>query len=55
MATCAKCNQAPDAMRLHKCAICFKLICDRCAVRRYAQMFCSEACARVFFFPDEME
>jgi hypothetical protein len=53
MATCGKCNQAPDVMRLHKCIICFKLVCDKCGVRRYGQMFCSEACARIFFFPDE--
>ena len=43
----------PEVLRLHKCAVCFKLVCDKCAVRRYAQMFCSEPCAKVFFFPDE--
>ena len=53
MATCAKCDQASKVLRLHKCAVCFKLVCDKCAVRRYAQMFCSEPCAKIFFFTDE--
>jgi hypothetical protein len=38
---------------MHKCAICFKPVCEKCAVRRYSRMFCSEACVKIFFFPDE--
>jgi len=53
MATCAKCDQASKILRLHKCAVCFKLVCDKCAVQRYAQMFCSHHCVKIFFFSDE--
>ena len=50
MITCSKCNQASKIIRLVKCPVCFKPVCDECAVRRYAQKFCSEDCARSFFF-----
>ena len=50
MATCSKCSEAPLALRLLKCAICFKLICEKCAIRRYGKVVCSEACAKIVFF-----
>jgi hypothetical protein len=30
--------------------VCFKPVCEECAIRRYAQKFCSEDCAQYFFF-----
>jgi hypothetical protein len=50
MATCSKCNQESKILRLVKCAVCFKPVCDECLVRRYAQKFCSHDCAQAFFF-----
>jgi hypothetical protein len=50
MATCSKCNQASEILRTLKCVMCFKLICEGCAVRRYANAFCSDQCASSFFF-----
>jgi hypothetical protein len=38
----------PDVHRLLKCVQCFKLVCERCATRRYAKIFCSESCAQFF-------
>jgi hypothetical protein len=37
-------------LRLLKCVICFGLVCEKCAIRRYAKVVCSEKCAKVFFF-----
>jgi hypothetical protein len=50
MVRCSSCSQGSDVFRMLKCAICFKAVCEECAVRRYAQNFCSEACARLFLF-----
>jgi hypothetical protein len=50
MATCSKCNQVSKILRLAKCALCFRLVCEKCAVRKYGQKFCGEDCARSFFF-----
>jgi hypothetical protein len=55
MSTCSKCGEAPKALRLLKCVICFKLVCEKCAIRRYAKRFCSEDCARVFFYGTDNE
>jgi hypothetical protein len=38
------------ALRLLKCVTCFKQVCEKCAVRRYAKVFCSASCAKTFFF-----
>lgn len=50
MATCSKCSEDPMALRLLKCVTCFKQVCEKCAVRRYAKFFCSAYCAKTFFF-----
>lgn len=50
MATCSKCSEAPKALRLLKCVICFKLVCEKCAIRRYAKIICSEDCSKLLFF-----
>jgi len=53
MVRCSSCNQGSDVFRMLKCAICFKAVCEECAVRRYAQNFCSQDCARLFLFDSE--
>ncbi len=53
MATCSICKEASDVVRLLKCPMCFKAVCERCAVRRYAHTFCSSACVRLFFHDPE--
>jgi len=50
MATCSKCNQASGTTRILKCPVCYKYVCDKCAIRRYSQKFCSEVCSKLFFF-----
>ena len=50
MAVCSKCNQVSKILRLTKCVQCFRPVCEKCAIRRYSQKFCSEECARGFFF-----
>jgi hypothetical protein len=50
MIICSKCNEASKVLRVHKCAECFKPVCEKCAIRRYAHEFCSEECAYSFFF-----
>jgi len=50
MEACAKCNQSSDVLRLVKCVLCFKMVCENCALRRYAKLFCSDACAKTYYF-----
>jgi hypothetical protein len=50
MANCSKCSEAPKILRLVKCVTCFKPVCEKCVVRRYAKTFCSSDCAKNFFF-----
>jgi hypothetical protein len=50
MAVCSKCSQVSKVLRLTKCVQCFRLVCEKCAIRRYAQKFCCQACAKGFFF-----
>jgi hypothetical protein len=50
MAVCIKCKQASKAIRLLKCSLCFKSVCENCAYRKYGQRFCGEDCAKSFFF-----
>jgi len=38
-----------------KCVLCFKQVCEKCAVGRYAQKFCSEDCAKSFFLDENGE
>jgi hypothetical protein len=53
---CAICEkQDIEVYRLVKCPVCFKWICEECAVRLYGRYFCSRSCAANFFFDvDEM-
>lgn len=52
MSACSQCNQTSNVLRVLKCAICFKPVCEKCATRRYAQIFCSHVCAKSFLLDD---
>jgi len=52
MSVCAVCGETPKVLRLVKCVICFRQICEGCALRRYAKVFCSEDCSKTFFFDE---
>jgi len=52
MTACSHCNQTSNILRILKCAVCFKPVCEKCAVGRYAQKFCSEDCAKGFFLDE---
>ena len=53
--TCRKDDKDDEAMRLNKCPICFKLVCEECAVRNFGRLFCSKLCSDQFFFGDDEE
>jgi hypothetical protein len=55
MTACSQCNQTSNVFRMLKCALCFKPVCEKCAVRRYAQKFCSGDCAKSFFLDADGE
>jgi hypothetical protein len=55
MTACSKCKQISTHLRLLKCVLCFKLVCERCAIGRYAQKFCSLDCANSFFLDETGE
>lgn len=51
MHQCATCKKEDtEVYRLVKCPVCFKMICEDCAVRIYGRYFCSQTCAASFFF-----
>ena len=52
---CVGCQVNDQDSRLNKCPICFKWICENCAVRTFGRAFCSKKCADQFFFGDEDE
>ncbi len=52
---CITCQADEQDVRLAKCPICFKWVCDRCAVRSYGREFCSRRCSDQFFFGDDEE
>ena len=52
------CPMHPAVIRDHpkeKCPICFKQVCEECAIRSYGRCFCSKRCADTFFFGDDDE
>jgi hypothetical protein len=50
--SCARCGKSDtEAWRLVKCPMCYKVVCEDCAVRHYGRYFCSNACATSFFMP----
>jgi hypothetical protein len=50
---CVTCQVSDLDERLHKCPICFKLICENCSFRSMGRAFCSKKCADQFFFADD--
>lgn len=50
MIKCSSCNESSNVFRMMKCVICFAAICENCAIRRYAKVFCGTKCISVFFF-----
>jgi hypothetical protein len=52
---CVQCQATDLDRRLEKCPMCFKLICETCAVRLYGRTFCTKTCADTFFFGDDDE
>jgi hypothetical protein len=52
---CVVCEKTLDDARLSKCPICFKYVCDEHAYNMSGREFCSDGCARYFFFGDEDE
>jgi hypothetical protein len=51
--TCLGCQKDDQEVTLHKCPICFKLVCTDCADNSYGRHFCSKRCADQFFFGDD--
>jgi hypothetical protein len=51
--TCRKDEAVEETLRLNKCPICFKQVCDDCAVRNFGRLFCSKLCSNQFFFGDD--
>ena len=52
---CVACEKDDKEFTLHKCPICFKLVCEDCAVRNFGRLFCSKLCSDQFFFGDDEE
>jgi hypothetical protein len=50
---CVNCQKTEVEIRMHKCPICFKPICEDCGHREYGRAFCSPRCAYQFFFSDD--
>ena len=52
---CVVCQASDQDRRLNKCPICFKWVCDECAVRSFGRMFDAKMCVEQFFFGDDDE
>ena len=52
---CVTCKIEDVERRLSKCPICFKWVCEECAVRAFGRQFCAKKCADAFFFGDDDE
>jgi hypothetical protein len=50
---CIHCNGNDQDLRLNKCPICFKWVCDNCGHRSMGRVFCARKCADQFFFGDD--
>jgi hypothetical protein len=50
---CDTCQKDDREVTLHKCPICFKMVCVECARKEYGRLFCSQRCAHLFFFGDD--
>jgi hypothetical protein len=55
---CVGCGDTDEQARLENCPICRKPFCGDCAVRAVGRRFCSNECARNYYFlgdPDDDE
>ena len=52
---CFSCSASELDKLLQKCPICFRWVCDNCAVRNFGRMFCVKMCSDQFFFGDDDE
>jgi hypothetical protein len=50
---CVTCKKTEDEVLLYKCPICFRFYCDEDRCTMAGREFCSQHCARYFFFPEE--
>ena len=50
---CTICQKDEREVTLHKCPICFKMVCVDCARHEYGRLFCSQRCSYLFFFGEE--
>lgn len=50
MVGCSICKEVPKLVRVLKCAACFKPVCEKCGLRKYGNLFCSQSCSVTFFF-----
>ena len=51
---CVQCSVDESGVyRLQKCPVCFRSVCERCAIRNYGRAFCSKQCAMNFFLYEE--
>jgi endogenous inhibitor of DNA gyrase (YacG/DUF329 family) len=50
---CTTCQKDERDVTLHKCPICFKMVCVECARHEYGRLFCSQRCAYLFFFGED--
>ena len=55
MTACFQCKETSLVLRIWKCVSCFTSVCERCAVRRYGQKFCSQNCAKSFLLNEDGE
>ena len=54
-ANCVVCQASDQDVRLNKCPICFKWVCDGCAIRSFGRLFDAKLCTDMFFFGDDDE
>jgi hypothetical protein len=49
---CIGCGDTDEMARLERCGICMRFFCPDCSYRASGRRFCSDNCARTFFYGD---
>ena len=49
---CVGCGDTEEMSHLEVCALCNRFFCSDCAYRALGRRFCSDKCARGFFYGD---
>ncbi len=52
---CVGCGDSEDAGRLENCNICRRTFCPDCAHRAFGRQFCSDECARAYYFAGDAD